>query len=49
MDVTASGWDVTEESQVDALVNRVMSENARLDVAICNAGGSFTTSYRFDG
>lgn len=49
MNVTASGCDVTEESQVDALVNRVMSENGRLDIAICNAGGSFITSCLPDG
>jgi gluconate 5-dehydrogenase len=45
MDVTASGCDITEESQVDALVDRVMNDTGRLDIAICNAGGSFTTSY----
>lgn len=49
MNVTASGCDVTEESQVDALVDRVMSENGRLDIAICNAGGSFITSCLPDG
>jgi NAD(P)-dependent dehydrogenase (short-subunit alcohol dehydrogenase family) len=48
-DVIAMGCDVTEEAQVDALVDRVMNENGRLDVAICNAGGSFTTSYPPDG
>ena len=49
MDVTAMGCDVTDESQVDALVDRVMNENDRLDIAICNAGGSFTTSYPPNG
>ncbi|MDA1279104.1 MAG: SDR family oxidoreductase [Chloroflexi bacterium] len=45
MDVTGTGCDVTDESQVDALVQRVIDENDRLDIAVCNAGGSFTTSY----
>jgi gluconate 5-dehydrogenase len=49
MDVTAVGCDVTDESQVDALVDRVMNENDRLDIAICNAGGSFTTNYPPNG
>jgi gluconate 5-dehydrogenase len=48
-DVVAMGCDVTDESQVDALVDRVMDENGRLDIAVCNAGGSFTTSYPPDG
>ena len=45
LEVTGQGCDVTDEGQVDALVERVMSEYGRLDVFICNAGGSFTTSY----
>lgn len=49
MDTTAIRCDVTDESQVDALVDRVMNENDRLDIAICNAGGSFTTSYPPNG
>ncbi|NQW19911.1 MAG: SDR family oxidoreductase [Chloroflexi bacterium] len=49
MDVVAMGCDVTDESQVDALVDRVMNDNGRLDIAVCNAGGSFTTSYPPDG
>ncbi len=44
-DVTGLGCDVTDETQVDALVERVMNDTGRLDIAICNAGGSFTTSY----
>jgi len=48
-DVTATGCDVTQESQVDALVDRVMNDHGRLDIAVCNAGGSFTTSYPPDG
>ena len=49
MDVVGMGCDVTDEAQVDALVERVMDENGRLDIAVCNAGGSFTTSYPPDG
>ena len=49
MDVVGMGCDVTDEAQVDALVERVMVENGRLDIAVCNAGGSFTTSYPPDG
>jgi gluconate 5-dehydrogenase len=49
MDVTAVGCDVTDEAQVDALVDRVMNDKGRLDIAICNAGGSFTTTYPPDG
>ena len=45
MDVTGTGCDVTDEQQVDALVDPVMNENGRLDIAVCNAGGSFTASY----
>lgn len=48
-DVIAMGCDVTEDSQVDDLVDRVMNENGRLDIVVCNAGGSFTTSYPPDG
>ena len=42
---TGLGCDATDEQQVDALVQRVMDDHGRLDVFICNAGGSFTTSY----
>ena len=49
MDVVGTECDVTDESQVEALVERVMVENGRLDIAVCNAGGSFTTSYPPDG
>jgi len=47
--VVAMGCDVTDEAQVDAVVDRVMNEDGRLDIAICNAGGSFTTTYPPDG
>ncbi|MDP6060313.1 MAG: SDR family oxidoreductase [Pirellulaceae bacterium] len=45
MEVTAAGCDVTDEAQVDALVDRVMNETGRLDIAVCNAGGSFNTKH----
>lgn len=44
-DVTGLACDVTDESQVDALVQRVVDDTGRLDVAICNAGGSFNTKH----
>ena len=44
-DVIGLGCDVTEESQVDALVQRVIDDTGRLDITICNAGGSFNTNH----
>jgi gluconate 5-dehydrogenase len=44
-DVTGLGCDVTDEAQVDALVERVMNDTGRLDIAVCNAGGSFNTKH----
>jgi gluconate 5-dehydrogenase len=48
----AQGWsvrglrcDVTIEAEVRALVDRVVAERGRLDVMVCNAGGSLTTTY----
>ncbi len=49
IDATGLGCDVSDEKQVEALVQRVMTDHDRLDVFICNAGGSFTTSYPPDG
>ncbi len=49
IDATGLGCDATDEQQVDSLVQRVMDEHGRLDAFICNAGGSFTTSYPPDG
>lgn len=49
IDATGLGCDATDEQQVETLVQRVMAEHNRLDVFICNAGGSFTTSYPPDG
>ncbi|MCH7971432.1 MAG: SDR family oxidoreductase [Chloroflexi bacterium] len=44
-DVIGLGCDVTDESQVDALVQRVIDDTGRLDITICNAGGSFNTNH----
>lgn len=44
-DVVGLGCDVTDESQVDALVQRVIDDTGRLDIAVCNAGGSFNTKH----
>ena len=49
IDAVGLGCDATDEQQVDALVQRVMNDHGRLDTFICNAGGSFTTSYPPDG
>ena len=44
-DVIGLGCDVTDEKQVDALVQRVIDDTGRLDIAVCNAGGSFNTKH----
>ncbi len=49
IEATGLACDATDEAQVNALVQRVMDEHGRLDAFICNAGGSFTTSYPPDG
>ena len=49
IDATGLGCDATDEAQVDRLVQRAMDDHGRLDVFVCNAGGSFTTSYPPDG
>lgn len=49
IDAIGLGCDATDEVQVNALVQRVMDDHGRLDTLICNAGGSFTTSYPPDG
>jgi len=43
--VIGLGCDVTDEGQVDALVDRVMADRGRVDVMVANAGGAFTDSY----
>ena len=45
IDCVGLGCDVTVESQVEALVRRVTEDRGRLDVMVCNAGGSATTTY----
>jgi 7-alpha-hydroxysteroid dehydrogenase len=39
------GCDVTDEAQVNALVEDVVKMHGRLDIMVCNAGGAATTSY----
>ena len=41
----ATRCDVTDEKSVDALIQQTVGEHGRLDVMICNAGGSQTTTY----
>lgn len=45
IDCKGLGCDVTVESDVDALVASVVSDRERLDIMVCNAGGSSTTTY----
>ena len=45
IDCTGLACDATDEAQVDGLVERVVEERGRLDVMVCNAGGSATRSY----
>jgi len=37
--------DVTDEDAVNAMVDSVVAEHGHIDVMVCNAGGSATTSY----
>ncbi len=43
MDCTGHGCDVTSEEQVNGLIDAVVDKHGRLDVMVCNAGGSATT------
>lgn len=43
IDCMGYGCDVTSEEQVDALVGAVVDKHGRLDVMVCNAGGSAMT------
>ena len=45
IECTGLGCDVTVEEQVYALVDAVVEQHGRLDVMVCNAGGSTTDSY----
>ncbi|MCH8223466.1 MAG: SDR family oxidoreductase [Chloroflexi bacterium] len=45
LDVTAAGCDVTVEDQVNSLVDSVVADRGKIDVIVCNAGGSRTTGY----
>ena len=37
--------DATDEKEVEKLINQVVNKTGRLDVMVCNAGGSVTNSY----
>ena len=45
LDFTGLGCDVTDEEDVTQLVDNVIRDKGRLDIMVCNAGGSATTSY----
>ena len=45
IECTGLGCDVTVEEQVYSLVDAVVEQHGRLDVMVCNAGGSTTDSY----
>lgn len=45
IDCTGLGCDVTDEDQVNALVDTVVQDRGQLDIMVCNAGGSATTTY----
>lgn len=45
LDCTGLGCDVTNESMVNDLVDSVVRDKGKLDIMVCNAGGSTTTSY----
>ncbi len=45
IDCMGLGCDVTVESDVDALVKSVVDDRGQLDIMVCNAGGSSTTTY----
>jgi gluconate 5-dehydrogenase len=42
---TGLGCDVTYIDQVNSLVDSVVKEHGQLDIMVCNAGGSATTTY----
>ena len=45
LDFTGLGCDVTNERMVDGLVDTVVRDKGRLDIMVCNAGGSSATTY----
>ena len=45
LDCTGLRCDVTDEAAVNSLVDGVAAEHGRIDVMVCNAGGSLTTTY----
>jgi len=45
IDCVGLGCDVTDEKSVDALIDQVAKSYGRLDVLVCNAGGSVTSTY----
>ena len=45
IDCTGMGCDVTVEEQVDAVVRAVVDMHGRLDVMVCNAGGTTPPTY----
>lgn len=45
IDCTGLGCDVTDEEQVNKLVDDVIELHGRLDIMVANAGGSRTTTY----
>jgi gluconate 5-dehydrogenase len=45
LDCHAAGCDVTVEAEVNALVDSVAADRGGIDIMVCNAGGSATTSY----
>ncbi len=45
LDCHAAGCDVAVEVEVNALVDSVAADRGGIDIMVCNAGGSATTSY----
>lgn len=45
LDCTGLGCDVTDEVQVNSMVSEIVRDRGKLDVMVCNAGGSATRSY----
>ncbi len=45
LDCTGLRCDATDEAGVNSLVDGVAAEHGRIDVMVCNTGGSLTTTY----